>query len=147
MGPFMLLLLLVLLELCIGPPILPLTGFPCMLIPVCKLGPDVLVCIPAPFIAIGRLLSILPPMVLSMVVPIAAMGPPIRALPLSSPLSSTTGQKRSSNQHICRKTSSQRTISSFPSFVVVMFASSSTNARVASRNLLEADEVQFGMRT
>jgi len=79
----------------------------------------------------------------------APIGPrpgPRRALSSSSPMPSTSGQKRSSSQQIWRKISSQRCISSLPSRVVVMFASSSTKARVASTNLLKAGDVQFGIR-
>jgi hypothetical protein len=69
------------------------------------------------------------------------------AFSLSSPMPSTSGQKRSSSQHIWRKISSQRDISSLPSCAVVVLASSSTRERVASTNLLKACEVQFGIRT
>jgi len=77
--------------------------------------------------------------------PMPTCGPSL-AVSFSSPMPLTLGQKRSSSQHICRKISSQRTISSLPSRVVVMFASSSTSARVASTNLEKAGEVQFGIR-
>lgn len=65
---------------------------------------------------------------------------------LSSPMPSTLGQNRCFSQHICLKISSQRCISSLPSRVVVMFASSSTRARVASTNLEKAGDIQFGIR-
>jgi hypothetical protein len=58
----------------------------------------------------------------------------------------TSGQKRSPIQQIWRKISSQRVISSLPSRAVVMLASSSTRARLASMNLLKAGDVQLGIR-
>lgn len=107
-------------------------------------------CIPFPLTATGRPLAI--PFCMLFSKP-ALMGPliggPILAFALSLlllPMLSTSGQKRSSSQHICLKISSQRDISSLPSRVVVMLASSSTSVRVASSNLLKAGEVQLGMR-
>ena len=112
------------------------------------LGPGMLLlrlwlCIPFP---LGSPLGMLLLLLLSRPVLMGPIGGPILALSLLSPIPSTSGQKRSSNQHICRKISSQRDISSLPSRVVVMLASSSTSVRVASTNLLKAGEVQFGMR-
>lgn len=133
----------------------PFTGLPWMFLGtplLFMLGPGMLLFrlwlwTPFPLIATGRPLGMLLCMLFSRP---ALMGPPIGGpiltLSLLSPMLSTSGQKRSSSQHICRKISSQRDISSLPSRVVVMFASSSTSARVASTNLLKAGEVQFGIR-
>jgi hypothetical protein len=153
MGP------LLMLALRTGPLMLlrPFTGLPWMLVGTAlafMLGPGTLLLrlwlwlwTPFPLMERGRPFGIPFCMLLSRP---ALMGPPtggpIPALSLLSPMLSTSGQKRSSSQHICRKISSQRDISSLPSRVVVMFASSSTSARVASTNLLKAGDVQFGMR-
>jgi hypothetical protein len=154
------------LALRTGPLILfrPLTGLPWILVGILLLlfilGPGMLLlrlwlwlwlwlCIPFPLTATGRPLAI--PFCMLFSKP-ALMGPliggPILAFALSLllPMLSTSGQKRSSSQHICLKISSQRDISSLPSRVVVILASSSTSVRVASSNLLKAGEVQFGMR-
>lgn len=151
MGPFILLLLGFM-----GPFILPWT-LAVLLIPFISLLFMPLLFIFWPplewFLLIlgpGRPLRIFPFMLLFnlfwMPAPIGPIAGPMRAFSSCSPMPSTSGHERSSNQHICRKISSQRTISSLPSRAVVIFASSSTSVLVASTNLLKAGEVQFGIK-